>query len=592
MRSLFRLLALVAITAVMVMPPAAGAQGMGRQSVTPAVAAPASTLAALGVNLIVNGDAETGASATDNVGVQRPNGWVVSGSLTQVQYGSRGGFPSSSTPGPADRGAALFAGGPSNLNATGTQAIDLTGDAASVDGGGLGFTLAGYLGGFAAQGDNATLTVSFQDDYGKDLATASIGPVTSADRGFATGLLARSGSGVVPVGARKAQVVLLFTRTEGAYNDGYADNLSLVLGGAAPAPASVRQVVGPGGGAILVGGGAGADGGVTVDVPHGVFAGPTVVTVAVINQAPAGVSVSGGALLAKTVEVTTSTGASLLGAVELQVNLTADDLRGRVISAIKGGVVVGSTVDPRPTRVVNPGDGVLAVMLDHFTKFTLFSIVKPGAGGGAPSNGTVLDQFNVTLTWTNPPGTTQYELQNVPFNGDGPAVDIIRNVETSFSLPAPPEWYGMLPDMTYFWRVRTTTVTGTPTEADWTAWGSWNYRTPKVASDSISPVSPPAGATAPALTPALSWANSNPAVFYYEVQVSKDRSFNTAPATATAMVYGALVHGGATAPANTYNIPAAFPLERGINYHWRVRPRIQGDGTPLAWPSTWSFQSP
>ncbi|MSQ27248.1 MAG: hypothetical protein EXR51_03795 [Dehalococcoidia bacterium] len=250
----------------------------------------------------------------------------------------------------------------------GNPGYDLAGDVAAIDQGGLGFTLSGYLGGFQCQGDNASLTVSFQDDYGRDLATAAIGPVTVADRGFATGLMARSISGVVPMGARKAQVVLLFTRVEGAYNDGYADNLSLVLGGAAAAPAPVRQVVGPGGGDVLVGGGAAVDGGVTVHIPPGVFAEATAVNVAGINEAPAGVTVSGGVVLAKTVEVTTSSGVNLLAAVDLEVNLTAGDLGGRTLATVKGGVVVGNTVDPRPTRVVNQSDGVLGVMVDHFTK--------------------------------------------------------------------------------------------------------------------------------------------------------------------------------------------------------------------------------
>ena len=58
------------------------------------------------------------------------------------------------------------------------------------------------------------------------------------------------------------------------------------------------------------------------------------------------------------------------------------------------------------------------------------------------------------------------------------------------------------------------------------------------------------------------------------------------------MVYGALVHGGATSPANTYTIPAAFPLEHGVSYFWRVRPRVQGDGAPLAWPGPWTFRAP
>ncbi|MSQ27249.1 MAG: hypothetical protein EXR51_03800 [Dehalococcoidia bacterium] len=107
MRSAFRLLALASIMAASVMPLAATAQGT-----PPGPQAPPrtdSTFAALGLNLIVNGDAETGATATNAVDVQRPSGWVVSGSLTQVQYGSAGGLPTALDAGPVSRGRGLFA---------------------------------------------------------------------------------------------------------------------------------------------------------------------------------------------------------------------------------------------------------------------------------------------------------------------------------------------------------------------------------------------------------------------------------------------------------------------------------------------------
>lgn len=45
-------------------------------------------------------------------------------------------------------------------------------------------------------------------------------------------------------------------------------------------------------------------------------------------------------------------------------------------------------------------------------------------------------------------------------------------------------------------------------------------------------------------------------------------------------------------PANSYAIPQKYPLEPGITYHWRVRPRIQGDGAELPWSKTWTFRTP
>jgi hypothetical protein len=44
-----------------------------------------------------------------------------------------------------------------------------------------------------------------------------------------TGLFSASAKGSVPVGTRYIQAYLNMTRANGTYNDGYADNLSLVL---------------------------------------------------------------------------------------------------------------------------------------------------------------------------------------------------------------------------------------------------------------------------------------------------------------------------------------------------------------------------
>ena len=91
-----------------------------------------------------------------------------------------------------------------------------------------------------------------------------------------------------------------------------------------------------------------------------------------------------------------------------------------------------------------------------------------------------------------------------------------------------------------------------------------SFKTPPASSSTITPVAPPAFGEVSTLTPTLTWANTNAAVFYYEVQVSKDYEFGP-----NAFLYSEYVHGGASTPPNSYVIPAAFPLETGEIYYWR-----------------------
>jgi hypothetical protein len=94
-----------------------------------------------------------------------------------------------------------------------------------------------HPGGFANQNDAAALVVVFRDILSQQIGGVHrIGDVTALDRNNATGFLHRSASGLVPVGTRTIEVDLEMTLTDPAYNDAYADNLSLVLTGAATAP--------------------------------------------------------------------------------------------------------------------------------------------------------------------------------------------------------------------------------------------------------------------------------------------------------------------------------------------------------------------
>ncbi|HTI98552.1 MAG TPA: hypothetical protein VL527_06580 [Dongiaceae bacterium] len=181
-------------------------------------------------NLIVNGDAEAGPGSPNGGLVATVPGWTTNGgSFAVVQYGASGGFPFSTDPGPATRGTNFFSGGPTAGLSAATQVIDVSAGATSIDAGSVRGALSGYLGGFSSQGDNAMLTASFRDATNATLGAVSIGPVTAADRQSFTGLLYREASSAVPAGTRSILVTLQMNRTDGTYNDGYADNLALVL---------------------------------------------------------------------------------------------------------------------------------------------------------------------------------------------------------------------------------------------------------------------------------------------------------------------------------------------------------------------------
>lgn len=211
-----------------------------------------------------------------------------------------------------------------------------------------------------------------------------------------------------------------------------------------------------------------------------------------------------------------------------------------------------------------------------------------------PPAGSTLPGLGTELKWTNPASTRYVHLQLIPANNDGPGLDLVFGAVSGFAVPAPPAWYGLLPDMTYSWRVRISTALLEPALGS-SAWGPWvqtNFRTPAIAASVVTGVSPAEGSTVASRTPAVAWASSRNDLFYYEVQLSKDGSFNTDPQTATASVYGALIHGALTSPVNSYAVPSSAPLEPGTRYYWRVRPRVQGDGAPMAFTPVYSFRSP
>ncbi|MCP5111338.1 MAG: hypothetical protein GY953_10945, partial [bacterium] len=182
-----------------------------------------------GDNLIQNPGVES-TQGTPNCGASAASipGWITDGNVGVCIYGT-GTYPGPNDPGPPDRGSNFFFGGNASTSQL-RQQIDVSSLTGQVDAGNLPFTLSGYLGGWQSQNDQVAVRAEFAGGSSAVLGTASIGPVTAQDRGNRTGLLPRTTTGSVPTGTRAINVIVTFTRSSGSANDGYADNLSLVLG--------------------------------------------------------------------------------------------------------------------------------------------------------------------------------------------------------------------------------------------------------------------------------------------------------------------------------------------------------------------------
>jgi predicted outer membrane repeat protein len=184
-----------------------------------------------GTELIRNGGAagnELGEADTHGGAAVFPPYWVpLGGNMTQVVYGSPGGGFPLRADAPAGSGAYLFAGGPGTDDASVYQLIDLSDAAAAIDDGTVSFRLSGAFGGTGAENDHASLQLRFLDAAVAKIADVTIGGFTAADRGGVTKLLPDFARGVVPPGTRSVAVTLTATITDGSYNDGYADDLSL-----------------------------------------------------------------------------------------------------------------------------------------------------------------------------------------------------------------------------------------------------------------------------------------------------------------------------------------------------------------------------
>lgn len=182
----------------------------------------------IGQQLLENPGAEDGQAAADQGTLITIPGWTSTTQHTVIAYGNPNGFPSTTDPGPPQRGKNFFTGG-NTTPSSASQSVDLSACGAAIDAGSLKFDFSAYIGGLNTQGDNAMVVADFRN-ANSSLGNVTLGPVTLAERKNVTELLLKQGSlATVPSGARTLVVTMTSTRTDGTGNDGYVDNLSAIV---------------------------------------------------------------------------------------------------------------------------------------------------------------------------------------------------------------------------------------------------------------------------------------------------------------------------------------------------------------------------
>ena len=183
-------------------------------------------------NLILNGSLGAGSCTTDWTAATTLPGWTVESGSPDLICSSVGTFSYPSTGGSPD--PAFYAPG-NQGDGTVEQTVDVSSAASAIDGGGVTYNLAGWLGGWTTYAGYTVLSLEFLNAAGTQVgSTASLPTVSASQRGNKTGFLARSATGAVPAGTRSILVQLQFVNS--ASEAGYAENLSLTLSTPVTAP--------------------------------------------------------------------------------------------------------------------------------------------------------------------------------------------------------------------------------------------------------------------------------------------------------------------------------------------------------------------
>jgi len=197
-----------------------------------------------GINLLTNGDAESGQYVRTVLGFDMYStpGWTIRSGEFVAELYSQGTPPNMGlySPGPPNRGGFLFYGG--YVAATvASQSIDVSAVSSMIDAGNVQANVSGWLGGYYNQDDTATFSAIFLDGSRNILQSVTIGPVTAAERNDVSSLLFCAADAWLPVGTRTIEAELVLARFQGDFNNGAADNLNISLT-AVPEPASLLLI--------------------------------------------------------------------------------------------------------------------------------------------------------------------------------------------------------------------------------------------------------------------------------------------------------------------------------------------------------------
>jgi hypothetical protein len=204
-------------------------------------------------NVLLNPGGETGAAATDGISNICPQGWTCNAMFprtTLVRYGTTT-FPGAAESTRIGGGNNFFAGGPDNNLSGAEQIVDL-GTQPEFTTGAVKVTYGGCLGGFGDQNDLARVLLTFRtvdDPDGLSPSnTVSLDGPTAAQRGNATAFRPVFQTVTVPPTTHSFRLTVSFQRDSVGYNDGYADNLSVVFGPTSGPNPSAPPCATPGGG--------------------------------------------------------------------------------------------------------------------------------------------------------------------------------------------------------------------------------------------------------------------------------------------------------------------------------------------------------
>ncbi len=196
----------------------------------------------LGVNLVVNGDAESSAAKDGSFDSRYPlPGWNFANSQAGSIYAwtyDRVGVQSTnplSVP-----GGHLFVEDAEHL-AMMTQTIDVTLAKDRIDAGSVSFHLSADMGGDYRLTITAAVTAEFLDANGKLLAASKLGMATP-DFGGVFGIWTKAADGKVPPSTRQIRITLAFTEEENSIVGAWADNISIVLS-SATGPVTLGSIV-------------------------------------------------------------------------------------------------------------------------------------------------------------------------------------------------------------------------------------------------------------------------------------------------------------------------------------------------------------